>query len=252
MKLASVWVAAVVAVGCSRADSGPVASADRAPKGKERGDCIAPKTEGSAVDPFAIGTCDPGLLCLSNVCVRPPPADCQAVAELLASFDLGNYAEPEERAPVVDKYKGACHKAMVSKEQGECIAKTTDKMAAFQCAPLMFPEMGKPAEAGGGGECDKIAAVMRGYMNRSMGGAQDPQTTRMLEGVLTAMTESCAQDGWPATFKQCILSAGDNTDAMNQCNAQMPPDVQQKLTERMTKLMQQQAGQPQGAPTTPF
>jgi hypothetical protein len=139
---------------------------------------------------------------------------------------------------------------MVSKEQGECIAKATDKVSAFQCAPLMFPEMGKAAQATGD-ECDQIMKLMRSYMQRSMGGAQDPQTTRMLEGVLTAMGQSCAQDGWPAPFKQCILSAGDNTDALNKCNASMPPDIQQKMTERMTKVMQQQA-QPQGAPTTPF
>src|SRR4051812_45288828 len=71
--------------------------------GKERADCRADKT------------CDPGLLCLSNLCVRPPPADCQVVADQLASLDLGNYAEPEERAPVVAKYKGQCETLYVSK-----------------------------------------------------------------------------------------------------------------------------------------
>lgn len=251
MKLAFVWVA-LCAVGCSKADSGTSNGPPRPGNGKERGDCVAPKTEpGQPKDEFAIGTCDPGLLCLSNLCVRPPPADCQAIAEQLASFDLGNYAEPEDRAPVVDKYKRACHKAMVSKEQGECIAATTDKIAAFQCAPLMFPEMGKPVEkVGAGGECDQIMATLKNFMQKSLGGAQDPQTTKMLDGVFVAMKDSCEQDGWPAVFKQCILSAGDNTDAMTKCNAQMPPDVQQKLTQRMTQTMQQQTPQP--PPTTPF
>ena len=103
------------AMGCSKE-----AGSDRPTLGKERADCRLDKT------------CDPGLMCLSNLCVRPPPADCTAVGEGLASHDLGNYAEPEDRAPVVDKYKRACHKAMVSKEQGECIAATTEKFAAIQ------------------------------------------------------------------------------------------------------------------------
>lgn len=256
MKLASVWVAAVAvfAVGCSKADSGTSNGPARPANGKERGDCKAPKFElGQTKDDLAVGTCDPGLLCLSNLCVRPPPADCQTIADQLASFDLGNYAEPEEREPVVEKYKRACTKAYVSKEQGECMAKTTDKFAAMQCAPLMFPEMAKPAEAGGGGgDCDKIMVTMKTFMSKSMGGTQDPQTTKMLESVFVALKDSCEQDGWPAALKQCILTAGDNTDAMTKCNGQMPPEIQQKLTERMAKVMQQAQPQPQGSPTAPF
>lgn len=249
MKLASVWVVAVFAVGCSKADSG-TAGPSRPANGKERGDCVAPKqAAGEPEDEFAIGTCDPGLLCLSNLCVRPPPADCQAIGEQLTSFELGNYAEPEEREPVVTKYKRACAKAMVSKEQGECIAKATDKPGVFQCAPLMFPDMGKPAEAGGTGECDQIATITRNAMSKSLGGSQDPQMVKMLEGVVVAMRESCAQDAWPDAFKQCILTAGDNTEAMNRCNGQMPPDLQKKLTDRMMKIVQPQ---PQGSPTSPF
>lgn len=252
MKL--VWVVAlgVSAMACSKADSG---TSSRPPSGKERGDCVAPKQEpGQPKDEFAIGTCDPGLLCLSNLCVRPPPADCQAIAEQLTSFDLGNYAELEERAPVVASYKRACHEAMVSKEQGECIAQATDKTAATICAPLMFPELNAPKKAGSGGgsECDQIVTITRKAMSKSLGGAQDPQTLKMLEAVIGVMGESCEQDGWPAGFKQCVLSADEDADALGRCNSQMPPDLQQKLTERMTKVMQQQMPQPQGSPTAPF
>ena len=240
MKLASVWVvavAAVVWVGCSKADSG-TSGPTRAANGKERGDCVAAKQEpGTPKDEFAIGTCDPGLLCLSNLCVRPPPADCQAIADQLTSFELGNYAEPEERAPVADKYKRACNKAMVSKEQGQCMEKATDKVGAFQCAPLMFPELGKPAAAGGG-DCDQIMTITRAYMTKSVAGSQDPQMQKMLDAALGAMKESCEQDNWPVAFKQCILTAGDSTDAMNRCNGQMPPDIQKKMTDRMMKIVQ--------------
>jgi hypothetical protein len=255
MNLASVWVVAVFAVGCSKADSGTSSGPSRPANGKERGDCVAPTTAPGQPDDFAVGTCDPGLLCLSNLCVRPPPADCQVIADQLTSFDLGNYAEPEERAPLVDTYKRACHKAMVSKEQGECMEKATDKAAASLCAPLMFPEVNTPKKAatGNGGDCDQIMTITRQAMTKSVGSSQDPQMAKMLDAALGAMRESCEQDGWPVAFKQCILTSGTDTDAMNQCNAQMPPDLQKKLTERMMKIVQSQAPQqPQGAPTAPF
>src|SRR5678816_335702 len=78
------------------APAAPVAT-----RGKERADCRPDKT------------CDPGLLCLSNLCVQPPPADCTSVGETLASFDLGNYAPVEERAPVVAKYKTQCENCLL-------------------------------------------------------------------------------------------------------------------------------------------
>ncbi len=247
MKLAWVAVVSLAVVGCKQADSGTASGPPRPAKGKERGDCIAPKaTPEQPVDEYAVGTCDPGLLCLSNLCVRPPPADCQAIAEQLTSFDLGNYAEPEERAPVAEKYGKACRKAMVSKEQGECIAKATDRFSAFQCAPLMFPDLGKPA-TGGGSECEQITTVLKKFVAKSLNGAQDPQTTRMVDAMLSAMKDSCDQDGWPPVVKQCILAAGENTDAMTACNSQFPPDVQKKLADRMTNALA--PNQPSGVPT---
>src|SRR5437660_356176 len=103
MKLAV--VAAIGLLGCQHNErSRELGSSDRpSVAGKERADCRPDKT------------CDPGLLCLSNLCVRPPAADCQLVAEELASLDLGNYAEPEDRAPVVAKHKARCETEHVSK-----------------------------------------------------------------------------------------------------------------------------------------
>ena len=129
--LVSVW-----AIGCSKeSPAGP----ERPPLGKERADCRPDKS------------CDPGLMCLSNLCVRPPPADCAAVAEGLASYDLGNYAEPEERAPIVATYKASCEKAHVTKEQGECFEKAADKTAAMMCAPFMFAAAKVPGPVASGG-----------------------------------------------------------------------------------------------------
>src|SRR4051812_45209843 len=148
MNRAVVVAILLAAVGCQggKKDAG----ASRPALGKERGDCKP------------LGICDPGLMCLSNLCVRPPPADCKAIAEQLASMDLGNYAEVEQRTPLVAKYQAACDKAFVSKEQGACIEKATDKYTAQQCAPAMFPEL--KAESGGTGDCQTIANQIRAQM----------------------------------------------------------------------------------------
>ena len=227
MKLGIVLaVVSVWAIGCSK--EAP-AERERPALGKERADCRPDKS------------CDPGLMCLSNLCVRPPPADCGLVAEGLASMDLGNYAEPEERAPVVAAYKASCEKAHVTKEQGACFEKATDKTAAMMCAPFMFAATKVPGAgpAVGGGDCPKVIARIRQTMQSQLNQVTDPQTLQMMNKAMTVMQESCELDGWPEALKTCIMSAGDGTDAMSQCNQQMPPDIQQKMTDRMMKMMQQ-------------
>lgn len=211
-------LAAIAGAGCQGDKA--AAGETRPALGKERGDCKPNKV------------CDKGLLCLSNLCVRPPPADCKAVGETLASMELGNYAEPETRAPVVAKYQAACDKAFVTKEQGECIDKATDKWTASQCAPDMFPEM----KVEGTGDCVSIANNIRQQMMKGMSGA-DPQTQQLFDKMVRVVKESCEQDGWPATFKSCVIAAGQNADAMGKCNNLMPKEMQQKMTDRMTKMM---------------
>ncbi len=76
----------------------------------------------------------------------PPPTntgDCLLVGEIFAALELGNYAEPENRDPVVAKYKTACERAGVTKEQGECVvAHKTDKASAAACVPKMAIDVG--------------------------------------------------------------------------------------------------------------
>ena len=74
-----------------------------------------------------------------QVAPAPGTGDCQVVAEVFTSFELGHYAQQEERAPVIAKYKAQCESARVSKEESECVAKTRDKQTAQQCVPKMVP-----------------------------------------------------------------------------------------------------------------
>jgi hypothetical protein len=214
--------AVVLVIGCAR-DPRPV-------PGHERGDCRAAATgsgSGSAV-------CDPGLLCLSNLCVRPPPADCGAVAEQLASIDLGNYAEPEQRAPVIAKYRASCEAAHVTKEEGACLDKARDKWSAGKCVPRMFPELASSSTKDCHAVAERIRATVAGQI-----GSNSPEMGSWFETVMREIEASCEQDAWPPGLKRCILDAPP-TKEMEACNAEMPAALQAKLQERISAAMRQQ------------
>jgi hypothetical protein len=219
MKLA-IAVALVSLVGCKEA-GGDRMTSDRGPIGHERGDCRADKT------------CEPGLWCLSNLCVRPPGADCNMVAQVLASADLGNYAEPEDRAPVVAKYKELCETKMVSKEEGVCLDKVHDRWAAAQCVPRLFPELA-------GNDCKAVSEKIKTFIESQANYAQNPQTKKWFDATIGVVRESCEQDRWPEALKKCVLSTNTIQNPMyfQQCNQLMPPGLQQKMQERLTKAMQ--------------
>ena len=201
----------------------PACARDRAPGvlGRERSDCRSDKS------------CDTGLICLSNLCVRPPGADCQDVAEQLTSIELGNYAEPEDRAPVVARYKGACEAAMVTKEEGQCVDKARDKWSAGQCVPRMFPELASSST----GDCGAIVDRVRAAMIKQAAQVTDPKLKGWFDRTMAIMLESCTQDRWPDSVKKCMLSS-DPATLTTACNEQMPPALQQRMQDRLTQAMQ--------------
>ena len=197
--------------------------------GQERADCRPDKS------------CDPNLLCLSNVCVRPPPADCQLVADEIASFDLGNYAEPEARAPVVAKLKAQCETLYITKEEGTCLDKARDRWSASQCAGRLFPELSKP-----GAECAQVGEKTRSAVYAPYrGNPIDPQSKKYLDTMVDAVRASCTEDKWPAAITRCLLGAGpqEYVFSSTRCMQLLGPDLQQKLQTRysdmITKAQQQ-------------
>jgi len=193
--------------------------------GKERGDCRPDKT------------CDKGLLCLSNLCVKPPPADCGEVAETLTSMDLGNYAQVEERAPVVAKYRAQCEKAYVTKEQGRCIDAAKDKWSVAQCAPELVPELASSKTGDCGLVADKIDAMLA---RQQAGNPNNDYMTKWRAAMVRAYRLSCADDHWPDALKKCTLAADlarTGGQMPPECNHEMPPELQQKLQERVQQAM---------------
>jgi hypothetical protein len=93
---------------------------------------------------FGIVAATVAAFILIRVFANGPTGDCDAVAEDMASYELGNYAEPDQRAPAVEKYRAMCRDVKVTKEQSACLAKATNKLAAARCAPAMFPDIDVP------------------------------------------------------------------------------------------------------------
>ena len=70
---------------------------------------------------------------------KSPAADCALVAETLTSFELGNYAPLEDRAPKVAAWRARCEDDGLSAAEGQCIvdARTTEQLRMCP-QPLMF------------------------------------------------------------------------------------------------------------------
>ncbi|MBA3538920.1 MAG: hypothetical protein H0T79_04770 [Deltaproteobacteria bacterium] len=248
VKLIALAVVVVLSPGCKRsvedkAGARGSAVASGATLGTERAGCKPPEAgSGSGSAPTAsddplTGTCDPGLLCLSDLCVRPPQANCTVVADVLASKELGNYAPAEQRAPTVAAKQAACVAAHVSKDEAKCLGQARDKWAQAQCVPRMFPEIasGKGTTA----ECGILIDKMRATMNQEFGQGSDPQSQKMVGAAITAIRTSCMEDGWPTAFKKCIGDSSSSTDqnAMRGCEKEMPPGPKEKLMARMESVL---------------
>lgn len=137
MIMRSVLVLSVLgagAFGCKRTE--PTAAPPAvAAIGTERGDCRPDRS------------CDPGLMCLSSLCVRPPPADCAKVGEALGFIFLDNYTPREDRQGFLAEVARQCAAANLSREDGECLAAAKTRLELRSCP--------RPI---GLGDCKKITA----------------------------------------------------------------------------------------------
>jgi hypothetical protein len=133
MRAAIVLAMLLLLSGCKRkeAEGGSAGAAT----GTERGAC------------YGNGTCNAGLVCLSDLCVRPPGADCAKVAEKMSYLLLGNYASRDTRAQFLASTQQECEAAMLTKEEGDCLMEAPHRNALGRCTKVV-----------GVGDCSKIVA----------------------------------------------------------------------------------------------
>ena len=231
------WMcAAALAVGaCDKSSTSGAAA-----QGSERGDC------------YGNGTCDVGLTCLSNLCVRPPAADCGPVAQKLASYRLGNYAPRDERDRVVAELTAACTEARLSVDEGKCITSATSRFDVAKCPrPLLAELQGDP------GGCKQVADAMTKALIDGFAGL--PEQRRAAEPVIPEVTEalaaSCVEDLWPDAAKQCVLAAR-SFDDMGDCDDAFGKDSFERIGQRLMPVLEKlmkavQGAAPDAAPLPP-
>ncbi|MBA3462473.1 MAG: hypothetical protein H0T46_21100 [Deltaproteobacteria bacterium] len=97
-----------------------------------------------------------------------PAADCTLVAEVLTSFELGNYASIEERRPKIAEWRAKCEAQKLTKEEGDCILDAKRERDLVYCPrSLMFPPYKLTAEgeviSGLPPECSKYLIGLERY-----------------------------------------------------------------------------------------
>ena len=89
-------------------------------------------------------------------------------------------------------------------------------------------------------DCGRVAdAIRAAYTDAQKATFQSqPKMARWFETTQRIVRESCEQDRWPESVKQCAVAArpGD-PQALATCNQAMPADLQQKMQDRMVAAM---------------
>lgn len=219
--------ALVLFVACSK---------QSAPTGTERGPCTSDHT------------CSGGLVCLSDLCVRPPAGDCSQVAEALASVKLGNYASADQRGPLVASLRDQCSREELSVDDAKCITAAKSKFEMSRCAKPLLPELIAMKNDKGG--CKTVGARMEEMAKTEMSKDPSDPMSKMMPQLIEAVIASCNEDGWPDDVKGCIATAdASNSHAAESCIEKMPSDVRDKFMKRIQTIME--GAMKDGAAQTP-
>lgn len=184
-----VFVAGLVggAVACKGTGGGKASGGSAAPTvGQERGDCRPDRS------------CDPGLTCLSNLCVRPPPADCAKVAEALGPIFLDNYTPREERDRFAADVRRECESASFTREDGECLSRAKSRQDINACPHPI-----------GLGDCTKITKAADELRLKS-------GVDAYLVTPADRLIERCKNEVPTRAFELCVVAA-TSMDALERC-----------------------------------
>lgn len=182
-KLALLAALALAPTACrDKTASGPAGPAT----GQERGACRPDRG------------CDRGLTCLSDLCVRPPAADCAKVGDNLAYLLLDNYAPREERDGLRADVARQCEEQGLSAADGQCLIRATTK-AEVQACPRVV----------GLGDCARITAHLDGI--RASSGVDAYLVTGADRIIARCRTESPTLG-----FERCVLAA-HTLDDVDRC-----------------------------------
>ena len=144
---------------------------------------------------------------------KAPGADCDLVAETLTSFELGNYAPIEERAPKVAAWRDKCVAEALTSVEGQCVIDARSTDALRMCPkPLMFapyvPTVEGEPIAGMPPACSAYLITLEKYARCS---GLPPESRRSIGSTVAQMRKSWS--GLQGPMPQAV------TDACVQGNA---------------------------------
>jgi hypothetical protein len=166
--------AALPAVACK---GGSSSSAPPPAAGTERGACRPDRS------------CDRGLTCLSDLCVRPPAADCAKVGESLAYVLTDNYTPREERDGLRNDLTRQCQDGGFTADEGACLARATSPADIRACPRVL-----------GLGDCKRITAHLDGL--RSANGV-DAYLVTSADRIISR----CRSESPTLAVERCVLGA---------------------------------------------
>jgi hypothetical protein len=159
-----------------------------------------------------------------------PGVDCVAIAAALTSLELGNYAEPEDRAPREAELAAACGASPLTADDAKCLLEATKDTLPFCAHPLAVAHRDPPPkpptptiEAAAGNlpascrdyiatieklsTCPKLPAASRDAMVQAMNqaAASWSQMTQQPEAV-AALGNACQQGA--DALRQSLASLG--------------------------------------------
>ncbi len=164
---------AILVAGLSSAGCGQKSPA----VGTERGAC------------YGNGTCNAGLMCMSDLCVSPPPADCNKVATKLNFLVLGNYATQQERDEYIANMITTCRQAKLSLADADCILESKNRTALSRCPrPLAL------------GSCQRVLTKVAELV-----AGTSPDISNMLDN--GPALRACQQKGITKQQEECVMRA---------------------------------------------
>lgn len=132
---------------------------------------------------------------------QPPEPTCELVGETLASIEVGNYAEPEERAPSVAAGAKRCGAMKLSREDRQCVVDSADRASVAYCVPALFPEEPQGAVLTQA-QCDGVAKAMMTQLEANLRANPQPDQ-RTWERQLLVAIEACRADRWNSEMAGC-------------------------------------------------
>jgi hypothetical protein len=206
-------VASIALSACGRAQPDP---------GTERGPCKDDHT------------CASGLMCLSDLCVRPPGGDCGKVADALAAVPLGSGGGTDAKR--VASLRAQCEAEQLSIDDATCLTSAKGVVAMSKCPHPILPELKDLAADKTG--CKAVGARFDELSRIELAKTPDEIMAKLLPKLGAAVVASCTEDGWNDAAKTCFQQAtDDDPSVVERCLDQLTSTAQEKFMKRMSGLV---------------